>query len=159
MPILQANSVLAVVVTQVVQLAMKFTRPKVVQCVVRRRTLSALNDLYPPERACHPGGQGAYSLVQRHTLNAEANALVDEFNRIVQSVDLNGRKLLEGNLEELRVQGGYGTNGGIGFVLGDALARRVGNESFQTIQNYTTANIHSECRSCFSIAAVDELVF
>jgi len=81
---------------------------------------------------------GSYSLVQRRSLNAEANALVDEFNRIVASVDFNGRKLLDKSLDGLRIQAGYGLDGSIAFGLGDELARNVGDGTFQAGMNVGT---------------------
>ena len=43
---------------------------------------------------------GVYSTKQRQALNDEANALVDEFNRIVESTSFNGLNVLDGTLSE-----------------------------------------------------------
>lgn len=75
---------------------------------------------------------GVYSTTQRRALHQEANSLVDEFNRIVQSTTFNGQRLLDGQLNDLRIQAGYGTNGSINFALGEDLARTVGDGSFQS---------------------------
>ena len=72
---------------------------------------------------------GVYSLVQRRALDTEANALVDEFNRIVEAVEFNGLKLLD-SLTELRIQAGKGIEGSIAFAIGDELARTVGDGTF-----------------------------
>lgn len=79
---------------------------------------------------------GSYSLEQRRSLNIEANALVDEFNRIVESAEFNGRKLLDPNAGDLWIQAGYGLDGAIRFGLSDALARTVGDGTFQDYTSY-----------------------
>jgi flagellin-like hook-associated protein FlgL len=81
---------------------------------------------------------GTLSLQQRQALNQEANALVDEFNRITQSTDFNGIKLLDKSLSELRVQAGYGMDGRISFEIADKLARTVGTGSFGARTSFST---------------------
>jgi flagellin-like hook-associated protein FlgL len=81
---------------------------------------------------------GTLSLRQRQALNQEANALVDEFNRITQSTDFNGIHLLDKSLSELRVQAGYGVNGSISFEIADELARAVGTGSFGAMSSFAT---------------------
>lgn len=73
---------------------------------------------------------GSYSTKQRIALNTEANALVKEFNRIVESTKFNNISLLDTSLQGLRVQAGSGTDGGITFNIGDALSRTAGNVQF-----------------------------
>jgi flagellin-like hook-associated protein FlgL len=69
---------------------------------------------------------GTLSLRQRQALNQEANALVDEFNRITSSTDFNGIALLDCSLSELRVQAGYGSAGSVSFAISQSLSRTVG---------------------------------
>lgn len=83
---------------------------------------------------------GTLSLHQRQALNQEANALVDEFNRIVSSADFNGTKLLDNTLAGLSLQGGYGTNGGIAFSLGEELARKTGDGTFQAQTSFAAGS-------------------
>ncbi len=75
---------------------------------------------------------GSYSNVQRQALDAEADALVKEFNRIVKTTEFNGLKVLD--VEEssgfVRVQAGYGINGSLGLSLGAQLSRYVGTGTF-----------------------------
>jgi len=73
---------------------------------------------------------GTYSLQQRRALNQEANALVDEFNRIVGSTEFNRTKLIDKSLSELRIQAGFGANGSIGFAISEKLARTTGDGTF-----------------------------
>ena len=73
---------------------------------------------------------GTLSLKQRRALNAEANALVDEYNRIVKTTGFNGLHVLDGSTEELRIQSGYGVSGGLTFALNEQLARAAGSGSF-----------------------------
>ncbi|MCB0353895.1 MAG: VCBS repeat-containing protein [Bdellovibrionales bacterium] len=58
---------------------------------------------------------------QRQSLNEEAQALSDEFFRIIRSSEFNGSNLFDGTLGTLRLQGGFGLNGGIASSLGGAL--------------------------------------
>ncbi len=63
---------------------------------------------------------GSYNSRQREALDAEAQALSQEFSRIIQSTKFNGRQLLDGSLGELRLQAGYGADGGVTSGLGGA---------------------------------------
>lgn len=86
---------------------------------------------------------GTLSSVQREALNEEANALVDEFNRIVNSTDFNNSNLIDGEFGELRIQAGYGENGGIEFGLGDDLGRNVGDGTFTLGATFSNPAIRS----------------
>ena len=81
---------------------------------------------------------GIYSLRQRQSMSTEANALVNEFNRIIESVEFNGTKLIDKSLDGLRIQAGYGLDGSIAFGIGDDLARTVGDATFDTGSIYST---------------------
>ena len=74
---------------------------------------------------------GTLSFDQRAALNEEANALVEEYNRIIDSTKFNDLSLIDGSLSELRVQGGFGDLGGILVSLGEALSRVVGDGTFE----------------------------
>ncbi len=77
---------------------------------------------------------GVFSYAQRKALNTEANALGDEFNRIVQSTSFNGRSILDVSQTggSIRIQAGYGLNGGLTFGAGSALARKAGTGEFSS---------------------------
>ncbi len=83
---------------------------------------------------------GSYSKVQRQALNAEADALVKEFNRIVKSTEFNGRKVID--IEEssglLRIQAGFGVDGSLGLSVGEEFARYVGTGDFGGAIQYST---------------------
>ncbi|MCB0328390.1 MAG: VCBS repeat-containing protein [Bdellovibrionales bacterium] len=65
---------------------------------------------------------GSLSNTQRESIDIEAQALSDEFFRISRSTDFNGLNLFDGTLADgLRLQAGYGTDGGILSSLGGAL--------------------------------------
>jgi flagellin-like hook-associated protein FlgL len=72
-------------------------------------------------------------------LNNEANALVGEFNRIIESSEFNGVPLFNESPLELRLQLGHGNDGSIGFDIGAELARTVGDGTFGTRVSYATA--------------------
>ncbi len=82
------------------------------------------------EELAEQAANGVYTLAQRKALNTEANALTDEFNRIVQSTSFNGVQLLDRSLGNLSLQAGFGTAESLSFGIGDALARTVGTGSF-----------------------------
>ncbi len=73
---------------------------------------------------------GTLSFTQRKSLNSEANSLATEFNRILATTSFNGRQLLNLSDSSLRLQAGYGVDGGIGISLGDQLSRSTGTGSF-----------------------------
>jgi flagellin len=51
---------------------------------------------------------GTYSTTQRQSLDREAQALRNEYNRIIASTEFNGRKLLDGNFRSIGIQVGAG---------------------------------------------------
>lgn len=73
---------------------------------------------------------GVLSVVQRQALNAEADELVSEFNRISQSTSFNEIGLLDHSTEHIMLAGSYGENGTIGVELTEQLVRRVGDGTF-----------------------------
>jgi flagellin-like hook-associated protein FlgL len=75
---------------------------------------------------------GVYSAKQRTALNVEANALVDEFNRIISTTAFNGQNLLDGTFRNVTLQAGFGASGSINVGIGDKLGRAVGTGTFST---------------------------
>jgi len=82
---------------------------------------------------------GTLSMTQRRSLDAEADALVEEYNRLVATTSFNGSALLDGEFGVLAIQAGYGDSGSIRVGLGDKLARTVGNGTFYAPVTYTTS--------------------
>lgn len=72
---------------------------------------------------------GSISNLQRKAIDAEKEGLSGEFTRIARETGFNGRKLFNGTMTELSLQGGYGADGGITSGLGGA----IGNGLFSTI--------------------------
>lgn len=83
---------------------------------------------------------GSYSATQRKALNSEAQALSDEFARISASTSFNGRYLFSGSTGQMRLQGGYGTDGGIASSLGGA----IGTGVFGAATSYASAEVQGE---------------
>ncbi len=83
---------------------------------------------------------GALSNTQRKALDAEAQALRDEYFRISQTTEFNGVKLFDGQFGTLRLQAGYGTDGGIVSGLGGA----IGDGTFQAATSFETEGIAFE---------------
>jgi flagellin len=82
------------------------------------------------------GANGVLSTKQREAIETEANALVNEYNRIVASTSFNGTNILSGSYRDgLRVQAGYGLDGSISAALGNLLARNIGTGTFSSSQN------------------------
>ncbi len=78
---------------------------------------------------------GVYTLAQRKALDGEANALVEEYNRIAQTTVFNGVNLLSGDNSELRLQLGYGIEESLRLGFGDEFKRN-GGTGFFDISSY-----------------------
>jgi flagellin-like hook-associated protein FlgL len=76
---------------------------------------------------------GTIGEAQRASLNLEAQALVQEYYRIVGTTKFNGRPLLDGSSGSILIQAGYTTKGGIALELGQALSEGAagGDGTFQ----------------------------
>ena len=68
---------------------------------------------------------GIYSDDQRLAMNEEANALVEEYNRVIDTTSYNGQKILAGEMGELSIQGGFGSSCSATFCIGEEL--QIGN--------------------------------
>ena len=80
---------------------------------------------------------GTYSTKQRQPLNAEAAALTDEYNRILQTTTFNGLKLEDGSLiKGIAIQAGYGKASTLTLNLGEKLARIAGDGTFGSVVSY-----------------------
>ena len=73
---------------------------------------------------------GVLSLAQRRALNAEAEALSSEFNRIVGSTTFNGIHVLDPASQPISIQAGQGANNIISFHPAEAFGRTVGDGTF-----------------------------
>ncbi|MCB0322301.1 MAG: VCBS repeat-containing protein [Bdellovibrionales bacterium] len=69
---------------------------------------------------------GTLSLRQRKQLDQEADALVEEYNRIVRTTQFNDLQLIDGTFTDVMVQGGYGSLGGIVIGIPEQFGRTVG---------------------------------
>jgi flagellin-like hook-associated protein FlgL len=72
------------------------------------------------------------TMSQRAALDEEAQALAEEFSRIQQSTDFNNIGLLNGESETIKIQAGYGEDGGISDGVGNYL----GAGTFESASNY-----------------------
>ena len=73
---------------------------------------------------------GSFTFSQRQALHEEADALNDEYNRIVQSVEFNSMQLASNPNFGFSIQAGIGSQGSISFTLADDLARTAGDGTF-----------------------------
>jgi len=80
---------------------------------------------------------GTFDISQRRSLNSEADSLVSEFNRQIQSTKFNGNQLLSGQLA-LRIQAGFGVNGSIGSTVGGQSSRKVSNGTYTEVDPGTS---------------------
>ncbi len=64
---------------------------------------------------------GGYSSSQRRAMDTEAQRLRDEFSRISRATQFNGLNLFDGSVQGLRIQSGFGVEGGITSSLGGNL--------------------------------------
>lgn len=77
---------------------------------------------------------GTFSHRQREALDEEAQSLRKEYTRIIQSTEFNDRAVLTAELNELRLQAGFGTDGGIASNLGG----QVGTGRFSDRTSFAT---------------------
>lgn len=92
------------------------------------------------------------SSTDKNTLNAEFSALISEVNRIAQSTDFNGIKLLDGSSSNLDFQVGFGTTGGVDTLavsLSPALSTTLGIQSL---------DVGASGNASAAIAAVDSAI-
>lgn len=82
---------------------------------------------------------GVYGASQRRSMDAEADALVNEFNRVIASTRFNGINLLDGSSRSLTLQAGKGNDAILSSQLGNKLGRFVGTGSIASQQTYTTS--------------------
>ena len=103
---------------------------------------------------------GTYSYKQRQAMNAEANALVREYNRIVATTSFNGLDTLNGITNQLRMQLGYGVNGGIDVGVGNKMGFAAGSGSvaFGSSVGITTGDINSILVSDLNGDGIPDLV-
>lgn len=73
---------------------------------------------------------GSLSQSQRRALQSESKALTREYNRILDSTSFNGQSLFSSVGDALRLQLGYGEDGGIEISRNKELARLVGTGEF-----------------------------
>lgn len=86
------------------------------------------------EELSEQAANGVYSSKQREALDKEAEALRNEYNRIIATTSFNGISLF-GRDEPVttRLQAGYGLDGGIEFTVGKDLYRGVGDGTFTAV--------------------------
>ncbi len=72
---------------------------------------------------------GTFSIAQRHTLNVESKALINEYNRIVESTTFNRRSVFNVTGGGVSAQLGFGSNV-LHTEVGSQLARLVGDGTF-----------------------------
>jgi flagellin len=84
--------------------------------------------------------QGTYSTKQRKALDAEANALVDEYNRIAQTTTYNGRQLLTSN-SGFTIQTGItsGAESRLELSFAEGIQRTVGTGNYTSAVSYTSS--------------------
>ncbi len=84
---------------------------------------------------------GTFSNVQRQAVDAEGQALREEYQRISETTRFNQLALLNGDISELTLQAGYGASSGIEISLGEFFAREAANGSYEEPLDYfLTAN-------------------
>ncbi len=81
---------------------------------------------------------GSYSSRQRAALDAEAQALAAEYDRIIEGTRFNGLTLLDGSLDWLSIQAGKDSAGVISFGIGNEMTRLVGDGTFAAAYSIPT---------------------
>jgi len=75
-------------------------------------------------------------LTQRKSLDAEAQQLAAEFNRIAQVTEMNGLQALNGTVPTLITQAGYGDDGQLSFAIPDLITNTRGTGELNAVTSY-----------------------
>lgn len=81
---------------------------------------------------------GTFSYRQRLQMQAEVDALNNEYNRIVEGTRYNQLRLLDGSTSTTRIQQGFGIEESLATPLGMELGRVAGSGSFTLTASYAT---------------------
>jgi flagellin len=88
---------------------------------------------------------GVYSSAQRTAMDTEAQALRNEYNRIIATTKFNGQNLLDGTLTSLTLQAGYGVQESLTIPVssllptsGTSSTTYVGTGTFKARVSYAT---------------------
>ncbi len=80
---------------------------------------------------------GTYSAKQRSALNTEANALVAEYNRIIDSTKFNNNTIFQSQGSTVTFQGGIGRQGSLDVSIGNEIKTTTGDGEFSNLQTGT----------------------
>ncbi|RIL08944.1 MAG: hypothetical protein DCC75_07680 [Proteobacteria bacterium] len=87
---------------------------------------------------------GIYTPVQRRSIYAESNALTKEYNRLINSSNFNGLKLLDLSLGSFSIQAGYSS---LSITIGGELRRTTGTGGFLSETSITNVGVAREASS------------
>lgn len=76
------------------------------------QAVASLADIVTRQRElAEQAANGVYNTQQRQALDTEAQALAQEYNRIIQTTKFNKQKLIDGTSTGINLQAGFGLNG------------------------------------------------
>lgn len=88
---------------------------------------------------------GTLATAQRRSLDAEAQSLRTEYNRITSTTGFNGLSLLDGSTRTLEVQSGYGSDGQMSLPLASGLLNFINDGTFTAaVSSVTSASTQSD---------------
>lgn len=82
---------------------------------------------------------GSFSAAQRRAIDKEAQALSREYSRIIQTTKFNGVALLNGSLNRLALQAGYGSEATLSVSVGGS----TGNGTFRAATSYAAEPLNT----------------
>ncbi len=82
------------------------------------------------EELAFQAANGTLTFTQRRALDAEAQALRAEHDRIKATTNFNGLALIDGSLSQLSLQAGYGVNGTLTLAVGQNTLHGEGDGTF-----------------------------
>lgn len=92
---------------------------------------------------------GSLSTSQRLSLDSEAYGLTREFNRILNSTEFNGQKLLDGSLRRTGIQLGFNSDS-LNIHLNDELVHNIGEGTFTGADFELVANARGQVMADFN---------
>lgn len=109
------------------------------------------NTLMRLKELASSAANGTLSRTQRVSLDGEALALTNEYNRLINATSFNNLGLLNGAMTRMNIQLGYGTSSVIGFGLGQELDRTTGSGTFGSavtnsfdVANYASGDFNGD---------------
>lgn len=108
---------------------------------IAQGALSALSEIVLRQKElAEQAANGIYSPTQKAVMQKEANTLVNEYNRIMQSTSFNNIGVLNGSNTSLQLQQGFGNSEATNFSIGRYFGVAAGDATFNAGISFATGS-------------------